>query len=513
MSEKINTSDKPVLILGGTGYVGGRLIPLLLSRGINVRAAVRTPKKLACRPFASSPGLETVKCDVLDRDSLLKASTGCRAAYYLVHSMSGKDHSQFAKKDRKAAENMVHAADKATMSQLIYLGGLGDANAELSPHLKSRLEVGKVLGSGNTPLTFLRAAMILGAGSASFEILRHLADRLPIMITPRWVHTQCQPIAISTVLRYLADCLDHPLALGKNFDIGGPDILTYAKLFQLYAKVAGLHKRIIIPVPFLTPGLSSRWIHMVTPVPASMARPLAEGLSNTVVCRENEISKISPEPPISCREAISRAIGKNVENTDTCWSDAGLLETPEWLGCSDATYAGPKIMQSNHYAQFEAEPEDIWPVLTSLGGENGWLFAGILWKIRGFADRIIGGSGLHRGRRQPGELRIGDALDFWRVLEIVENKELTLIAEMKLPGEAILSFDPEKTGDKKTVLRQKSSFAPRGLAGIVYWYSLLPFHSWIFKGMLRKIAEKSKHTIISGPNKLNSFPGSTCKFI
>lgn len=502
MSDTIKNDKRPVLILGGTGYVGGRLLPLLLSRGIAMRAAVRNPEKLRCRSFSSSSNLEIVKCDVLDQNSLLKAAHGCRAAYYLVHSMSGKDHSSFAEKDRKAAENMLLSATEAGMKQIIYLGGLGEEEKDLSPHLKSRLEVGRILGSGDIPLTFLRAAMILGAGSASFEIMRHLVDRLPLMITPRWVHTKCQPIAISSVLQYLADCLDHPLALDREFDIGGPDILSYAELFQLYARIAGLHKRIIIPVPLLTPGLSSKWIHMVTPIPASIARPLAEGLSNTVICRENEIRKISPKAPVSCEQAISRALEQDNKKISTCWSDAGQMDTPEWLHCSDATFAGTKIMESNHQITLEAEPEDVWRVLTSLGGENGWLFAGPLWRIRGFLDRIAGGIGLSRGRRQQETLRPGDALDFWRVLELVENEKLILVAEMKLPGEAILRFDIQKGGEKKIILKQISRFVPRGLAGIAYWYSLLPFHSWIFKGMLNKIALRSKSAVISGPEKL-----------
>jgi uncharacterized protein YbjT (DUF2867 family) len=510
MSEKNKDSLRPVLVLGGTGYVGGRLIPLLLSRGIRVRAGVRTPEKLKSRAFAASPDLEICKCDVLDEASLSEAAAGCRAAYYLVHSMSGKDHKLFAERDRRAAENMTRAADRAGMQQIIYLGGLGNEEKGLSPHLKSRLEVGRVLGSGSVPLTFLRAAMILGSGSASFEIMRHLADRLPLMITPRWVHTKCQPIAISNVLQYLADCLDHPRALNRNLDICGPDILSYAQLFQLYAKIAGLRRRIIIPVPFLTPGLSSRWIHLVTPVPASIARPLAEGLSNTVVCRENNIRKISSSPLLSCAQAISKALESERQGADTCWSDAGPMHNPEWLSCFDAPYAGKKIMQSNHYIQLEAEPEDIWPVLTSLGGEGGWLFAGMLWKIRGFADRLVGGSGLHRGRREPGNLRTGDALDFWRVLDLVENQKLLLVAEMKLPGEAVLQFDLQKTGDKKTVLKQRSGFAPQGLPGLIYWYSLLPFHSWIFTGMLKKIARNSGQAIISGPKKLDSSSESAC---
>lgn len=490
--------------------MGGRLIPLLLSRGIRVRAGVRTPEKLKSRSFAASPDLEICKCDVLDEASLSEAAAGCRAAYYLVHSMSGKDHKLFAERDRRAAQNMSRAADRAGMQQIIYLGGLGNEEKGLSPHLKSRLEVGRILGSGSVPLTFLRAAMILGAGSASFEILRHLADRLPLMITPRWVHTKCQPIAISNVLQYLADCLDHPLALNKNLDICGPDILSYAQLFQLYAKTAGLRRRIIIPVPFLTPGLSSRWIHLVTPVPTSIARPLAEGLSNTVVCREDNIRKISSSPLLSCAQAISKALETERRGPDTCWSDAGSMHTPEWLSYFDAPYAGAKIMQSNHYVQLEAEPGDIWPVLTSLGGENGWLFAGMLWKIRGFADRLAGGSGLQRGRREPRNLRTGDALDFWRVLELVENKKLLLVAEMKLPGEAVLQFDLQKTGDKKTLLKQRSGFAPQGLSGLIYWYSLLPFHSWIFAGMLKKIARNSGRTILSGPKKLDSSSESAC---
>ncbi len=495
-------AKEPVLVLGGTGYVGGRLIPLLLEKGIKVRAAVRTPEKIKCRSFASHPNLETVQCDVLDYFSLADAARDCRAAYYLVHSMSGKKGDSYAQKDRRAAGNMRQAAEECGLRQIIYLGGLGDESKELSPHLKSRLEVGRVLADGDVALTFLRAAMILGSGSASFEIMRHLVDRLPVMLTPKWVHTQCQPIAISNVLDYLAECLENPFALGKTFDIGGPDILTYAQLFQLYARIAGLRKRLIIPVPLLTPGLSSRWIHLVTPVPASIARPLAEGLSNTVTCQEDEIRKVSSSSLITCAQAISLALDQEKENkTETCWSDAGAIPTPEWLSCSDASYAGKKIMESNHQIELQARPKDIWPVINALGGKNGWLFAGTLWKLRGAADKLLGGYGLNRGRRQTEDLRAGDALDFWRVLEVKKEKRLVLLAEMKLPGEAVLQFDIQEITENKLLLRQISRFVPRELGGLIYWYSFLPFHSWIFKGMLRRIKELAGVPALSNPQK------------
>ncbi len=491
-----------VLVLGASGYVGGRLVPLLLDKGYKVRGAARNTDKLSCREYAHHPGFEPFKVDVLDQESLERACSGCTAAYYLVHSMGpGKSKDDFESRDRQAAHNMVVAAEKAGLKQIIYLGGLGDQSPDLSHHLKSRLEVGEILQKGNVPVTFLKAAMILGSGSASFEVMRYLAERLPIMITPRWVHTECQPIAITNVLGYLAGSLNHPDVLGRSFDIGGPDILSYAKLFQIYAQEAGLRPRLIIPVPVLTPKLSSYWIHLVTPVPASIAQPLAEGLKNTVVCRENSIRDIIPQELVSCREAIRRALDHAArERDETCWRDAGEVSLPEWVSCSDAKYAGGDIYEIAYKVKLGAPPEKIWPAIEGIGGKNGWYYADILWRMRGFADRMLGGTGYREGRRSPDQLRYGDTVDFWRVIRMRKNEHLSLLAEMKLPARTVLEFDLEPSGIGKSILVQRLRYYPRGLWGLAYWKSLVPFHKQLFRGMLKGLADKTGAPILSGPS-------------
>ncbi|MBU0513481.1 MAG: SDR family oxidoreductase, partial [Proteobacteria bacterium] len=411
-------SDKPVLVAGSTGYVGGRLVPRLLEAGHRVRALGRSLDKLRCRPWASDPNVELARGDVLDQDSLESAAAGCRAVFYLVHSMKAAKKG-YAAADRQAAQNMVTAAAAGGVERIIYLGGLGDETDSLSDHLRSRAEVGRILTSGPVPTTYLRAAMILGAGSASFELLRYLADRLPMMITPRWVRTRVQPIAIANVLGYLIGCLENEATTGRTLDIGGPDVVSYAELFQMYARLAGLRRRWIIPVPFFSPRLSSYWIHLVTPLPASMARPLAEGLRNTVVVGDDAVTRLVPQKLIGCQEAISRALERvRQQSVETCWMDAGRLMPPEWPYCDDAPYSGGTVYETGWRVRLQAEAEDVWAVLTRLGGRHGWHSTQAWWRLRGMADRLVGGVGLRRGRRDQNEVLVGDAVDFWRVLRL-----------------------------------------------------------------------------------------------
>lgn len=498
-------AKKTVLVLGASGYVGGRLVPLLLDKGYRVRSGARNPDKLTCRGYASHSGFEPFKVNVLDQESLDNACQGCDAVFYLVHSMGpgpgGKN--DFASKDRTAAQNMVQAAQKNRLKQIIYLGGLGDQGENLSHHLKSRLEVGHILQQGSVPVTFLKAAMIMGSGSASFEVMRYLVERLPVMITPKWVHTKSQPIAISNVLGYLAGCLDNPRTLGQTFEIGGPDILSYAQIFKIYSEEAGLGQRLIIPVPFLTPTLSSYWIHLVTPVPSSLARPLAEGLRNTVICRENRIREIIPQKLLTCREAISLALSRiKQEEVDTCWADAGEVNAPEWVSCSDSTYSGGNLYEIAYQVRLSQPPEKVWPTIESIGGKKGWYYADILWRVRGMADKLMGGSGYREGRRVQNELRYGDTIDFWRVILVKKFEQLKLLAEMKVPGQALLEFDLLPKGSNQSILVQRARFYPKGLWGLVYWKSLAPVHIWMFKGMLNKIAKSSSATILEGPAKV-----------
>jgi uncharacterized protein YbjT (DUF2867 family) len=491
---------KPVLVTGATGYVGGRLVPLLLQAGIKVRAIARTPAKLLSRPWATHPGLEIVSADMLDRDSLYRAAEGCSAVYYLVHSMNDL-RKNFADLDRTAAQNMVEAAKAGGVAKIIYLGGLGGEEAAMSRHLRSRHEVAQILRSGPVPLTYLRSGIILGSGSASFEILRYLVDRLPVMITPRWVDTECQPIAIRDVLFYLVGCLDHEETTGDTFDIGGPHSLTYRKLMEIYAEEANLRRRLIIRVPVLTPRLSSYWIHLVTPVHASIAKPLAEGLATPVLCRDSRILSIIPRELTSCRQAIRYALDRiRQQQVDTSWTDAGVMVPPEWLHHGDASYAGGTVLNCAYRISLDAEPEVLWKPIREIGGDKGWYFGNWLWALRGLLDRLSGGVGLRRGRRHPSEVLVGDALDFWRVLEVHPLRRLLLLAEMKLPGEATLEFCISRRNDSRTQLDQISRFLPRGLWGILYWYALYPIHRWLFKGMLRSIASATGKSIIYGPD-------------
>ncbi|MEE4356994.1 MAG: SDR family oxidoreductase [Desulfococcaceae bacterium] len=505
------TEKKPILVSGATGYVGGRLIPLLLEKGYRVRAMGRSVDKMACRAWAAHPNAELVQGDVTDRNSLLRACEGCTAAYYLVHSMiARKKH--YAAADRIAARNMLAAAEVGGVERIIYLGGLGDVREKnISAHLLSRHEVGEILSSGKIPLTVLNAAMILGSGSASFEILRYLTERLPLMITPRWVQTPTQPIAISDVLSYLVGCLEHGETAGQTYDIGGADILNYGDLIRMYAEEAGLAPRKIIPVPFLTPYFSALWIHLITPVPASIAVPLTEGLAVPTTCRENRIRQIIPFKPAGCRAAIRKALDKILEEqVESCWADAGKIQAPEWAYCGDAQWAGGTILECGYRVRIAADAEEVWEPVSRIGGKQGYYFGNLLWQIRGLADRLAGGAGLRRGRRHPSELYMGDALDFWRVLEVRKAESLVLKAEMKMPGEALLDIRIRSAGKNSTELQLLSRFLPRGLAGMLYWYILYPFHQWIFFGMLKNIAQSTRKKILSEPERFTVKIPDTC---
>jgi len=492
--------NKPVLITGATGYVGGRLVPQLLQAGYRVRAMGRSVSKLKGRSWGGHPLVELVSGDVLNKESMVKACQGCWAAFYLVHSMIA-DPKGYTKTDRQAARNMAEAAAETGLNRIIYLGGLGGKDdINLSEHLRSRYEVARILQSGPVPATFLRAAMILGSGSASFEILRYLVERLPVMITPRWVDTLVQPIGIRNVLNYLQGCLEHDEVLGQIFDIGGPEVVTYRQLFQIFAEEARLSKRIIIPVSFFTPTLSSYWLHLITPIPASIARPLAEGLRNTVICYDNRIRNIIPQELSDCRQTIRLALERvEQQRIDTCWMDAGAAVPKEWIYCGDTPYAGGTILELGYAIQIQASPEEVWSALSRIGGKRGWYFGAGLWIIRGWFDRLIGGVGFRAGRRHPVELRSGDALDFWRVLEADPGQHLLLLAEMKMPGDALLEFRLKPLPGGNAELRQTARFLPRGLGGILYWYLFDPFHRILYPRMLKAIARSIGKPVLNGP--------------
>lgn len=505
--------DKLILVSGATGYVGGRLIPALLDSGYRVRAMGRSLEKLACRPWGHHPNVERVKGDVLDLESLKEALLGCGAAYYLVHSMIAQKQ-KFVEADRRAAKNMALAAEFSEIERIIYLGGLAEKKKEpLSKHLQSRIEVANILQSGKVPVTELRAPMILGSGSASFEILRYLVERLPVMITPRWVRSLNQPIAIRNVINYLVGCLEHDETIGQTYDIGGPDVLTYRELLDIYSQEARLPKRWIIPVPILTPTLSAYWIHLISPVPHSIALPLTEGLTSNAVCSDQRIQSIIPQKLLSPREAIRAALDKIIrEQVDTCWADAGETLTPEWAHCGDADWAGGTIMQCGYRVRLNATANDIWSAISRIGGKTGYYYGNRLWWLRGLMDRCIGGVGLRRGRRHSIELGVGDALDFWRVLEVSPKKQLTLVAEMKVPGEALLEFKIDSIDPNHTELQMLSRFLPKGLGGMLYWYIFYPFHEWIFFGMLKGIAKAIQKPVLSGPERFTPRLHTSCVF-
>ncbi|MEV6247496.1 SDR family oxidoreductase [Streptomyces sp. NPDC051742] len=489
-------SDRPLcLVTGAGGYIGGRLVPDLLDAGYRVRCLARTPANLRDHPWADRA--EVVRGDVTDAATLRPAFRGVQVAYYLVHSLSS-GHG-FEETDRKAARTFAEEARAAGVRRIVYLGGLEPADVpehELSPHLRSRAEVGRILLDSGVPTTVLRAAVVIGSGSASFEMLRHLTERLPVMVTPRWVGTRVQPIAVRDVLRYLVGSARMPEDVNRAFDIGGPDVLTYHDMMVRYAKVAGLRRRLILPVPMLTPRLSGLWVGLVTPVPASLARPLAESLRYEVVCADHDIADHVPDPPgtpVPFDEALGLALQRVQEaRVATRWSSASLPGAPSDPLPTDPDWAGGSLYTDERERIVDAGQRELWQVVEGIGGANGWYSFPLAWAVRGWLDRLIGGVGLRRGRRDAQRLRAGDALDFWRVEEIEPGTLLRLRAEMRLPGLAWLEMRVERDDRGRTRYRQRALFHPRGLAGQAYWWSVSPFHAVVFGGMARNIARAAE---------------------
>lgn len=479
------------LVTGASGYIGGRLVPELLAAGYRVRCLARTPRKLRDHPWAGK--VEVVRGDVTDPGSLDEAMRGVDVAYYLVHALgSGAD---FEKTDRRAAETFGERARAAGLGRIVYLGGLTPAGVperDLSPHLRSRAEVGRVLLASGVPTAVLRAAVIIGSGSASFEMLRHLTERLPAMVTPRWVHTRVQPMAVRDVLRLLVGCAALPSEVSRAFDIGGPQVLTYVEMMRRYAAVAGLPRRLIVPVPVLTPRLSSHWVGLVTPVPSSIALPLTESLRYEVVCQENDIARCIPDPPghpLDFDTAVSLAL-KRVGDGEvtTRWSSASTPGAPSDPLPTDPDWSGGTLYRDRRGLVVDAPPDALWRVIEGIGGNNGWYSFPLAWAVRGLLDRLVGGVGLRRGRRDAQRLRVGDSLDFWRVEEIDPGRLLRLRAEMRLPGSAWLEMRVATGEDGRTRYRQRALFHPHGLLGHAYWWGVSPFHTVVFGGMARNIA-------------------------
>jgi len=497
----VNPVDKLVLVTGATGYIGGRLVPSLLDKGYRVRVLVRDPSRIKDKVWAGQ--VEVAVGDATNPDAVQKALSGVHVAYYLLHSLSPDP--SFESEEAKVAEIFAQAARTQRVERIIYLGGLGSQESDaLSPHLRSRHRVGDILQASGVPTIELRAAVIIGSGSASFEMLRYLAERLPVMTTPKWVHTKIQPIAVRDVLNYLVTSAELPAEVSRAFDIGGPDILTYADMMRRYAQAAGLPKPKIIPVPVLSPGLSSHWVGFITPVPASIARPLVESLRHEVICQETDIKSYIPDPVeglLPFEEASRLAVLKVKDaEVETSWSGASTPRAPSdpWPG--DPAWTGGSLYKDERTKIVDASEGQVWEIIESIGGDNGWYSWPTAWRTRGFLDRMVGGVGLRRGRRNPQHLETGDALDFWRVEEIREKKLLRLRAEMRLPGQAWLEFILSPAGVGKTEIKQRALFHPRGLAGHAYWAAILPFHSHVFGPMLENIGKAAENKAHSATN-------------
>lgn len=479
----------PVLVTGASGYIGGRLVTELLARGHAVRCAVRDPRKLEPAPWRAA--VEVVQADVAG--DLTEAMAGIDTAVFLVHSIG--EGADWVEQERAIAENFRTAAERAGVRRIVYLGGLGDDHADLSRHLRSRHDVGAVLAGGSVECVELRAAVVIGSGSASFEMLRYLTEVLPVMVTPRWVRTECQPIAIRDVLRYLVAAIEHAPPLAGVLEIGGPDVVSYAELMALYASVAGLRRRRLVPVPVLSPRLSSLWIGLVTPVPAQIARPLVDSLVNRVVVTDTRAEELFPFERMPLAEAIRLAIGNTATGqVPTKFDDAS---TPVWRERStDPSWSGGTVLTDVRAHLVSAPPESVWRAVCRVGGERGWYSGEMLWTIRGIADRVVGGPGLRRGRRDPDHLHVGEPLDWWRVADLEPERQVVLHAEMRLPGEAWLEWtlepEPVAGGRVGTRLTQTARFRPRGLFGRLYWYCVLPFHSLVFPGLLTGIGRDAE---------------------
>ena len=483
------------LVLGASGYVGGRLVPRLLEAGYAVRCLARNPRKLAASAWAGD--VEILQADLLDADA--EAFAGAEVVFHLVHSM-GKAV-EFAAADRTIARNVAAAAADAGVRRIVYLGGLGEIDHTTSLHLRSRAEVGEILLAGAVPVTVLRAAVIIGSGSASFEMLRHLVEKLPVMVTPRWVRTRVQPIAIRDVLRYLVGVLADPGDDDHVFDIAGPDVLTYQDMMQQYAGVAGLPRRLIVTVPVLTPALSAAWVNLVTPVPYALAKPLVLSLAVEVVKRGGgeDIGALVPGKCLPYREALRLALARIRDlDVETSWRDAEIAgRSPADPYPGDPEWSGGTLLRDVRSAETWAAPEHVFAAVTRVGGERGWPSFDLLWEVRGLLDRIVGGIGLRRGRRDPEVLRVGDALDFWRVEDLRPPTDdpagglLRLHAEMRVPGRAWLEWriDATATGSRLT---QRALFAPRGLLGRLYWWAMAPFHPPIFATMVTALARDAE---------------------
>jgi len=486
---------KPLLVTGATGYIGGRLVPRLLAAGFPVRVLVRDRKRLEGRPWLNQ--VEVVEGDALDPASLRRALEGVSVAYYLIHGMQCDKDS--AERDLQAARNFARQAEDAAIERIIYLGELTNPAAVLSPYLSARRETGQILKNSRVPLTEFRAGIVIGSGSVLFEMIRYVAERQPAFLCPRWWFSLAQPIAIGDALTYLVQALTTPASIGQTIEIGGADRLTYADMLHRYCRLRGL-KRLLLPVPVYSPRLSAYWVHMVTPVHWRVVLPLIEGLHADLLVSDDTARHIFPDiHPLDFDTALRLALGRvQSDDVETSWMDALVVSQGDRRPVTLTTTEG-MILETRRLV-LDLPPEPVFRAYTGLGGDRGWLYLNWTWQVRGWVDKLVGGVGLRRGRRHPDKIRVGEALDFWRVEAIEPNRLIRLRAEMKVPGKAWLEFQSLPQPDGKTLLTQTAYFAPRGLSGLLYWYLLYPIHAFIFSGMIRKVGERAHTLAASAPS-------------
>lgn len=476
-----------VLVTGATGYIGGRLVPRLLEAGYRVRCLVRDASRL--QGFHWHEQVEVLEGDALNPASLIEAMLNVSTAYYLIHGTQG--NKEDAERDLRSARNFAEAADQVGLERIIYLGELVDPSANLSPYLRSRNETGYILRQGRVPVTEFRAGMVVGSGSALFEMIRYLAERQPLLICPHWFFSLAQPVAIRDVLAYLIAALKTPKSIGKLIEIGGATRLSYADMLRGYARERGL-KRSLIHTPFYTPRLSAYWVHMITPIHWRIVLPLIEGLHAEIVVHDDLAHKLFPDiKPIDYQTAVHLALERlQSDKVETSWSDALVISQGDTRPFVLTTTEG--MMIERRRLCLDLPPSPVFCAFTGLGGERGWLYLNWTWRFRGWMDKLVGGVGLRRGRRHPDDIRVGEALDFWRVEAVEPDRLIRLRAEMKLPGRAWLEFQSIPQPDGRTQLTQIAYFAPHGVGGFLYWYSLYAIHSFIFSGLIRKVAERAE---------------------
>ena len=491
----LKSSDgKPALCLvtGATGYIGGRLIVELLKHGYRVRVMARHAERLKFHPWIDQ--VELTEGDATEEEALAKALAGVDVAYYLLHALMVKD--DFEDLERRMAEQFGRIAAANQVRRIVYLGGIVAPEQEASPHLQARADTGRILAESGVPTIELRAGVVIGSGSASFEMLRYLTERLPIMTTPKWVKNRIQPIAVRDVLRYLVGAASIESKISGVFDIGGPDVFTYAEMMQQFAEAAGLRRRIIIPVPVLTPKLSAGWVGLVTPVPYTLAKRLVESLKNEVVASPSQIRELIPDPVgglTHYRRAVELALTKIKDaRVETRWSDASVPGTPSEPLPTDPDWAGGTLYRDVRLVHTDDSVEECWKRIEAVGGKNGYSIANWAWELRGLADKLVGGVGLRRGRRDPNKLQVGDAVDFWRVEDLNPPHLLRLRAEMKMPGLAWLEFaaEPDVENPGGSIITQVAIYAPKGLLGHLYWWLVWPMHGLVFPSMVKTAAGK-----------------------